>query len=117
MTAPRPLGFWLKLLDQLIDRRFEETLGEQGVSRRQWQLLTVLGSSSASSSPPTRAALSAPRAAALTAAPTACSTLSPVGWPKQSFTTLKRSRSSITRLSGRLWRSASAQASSSLASK
>ena len=49
MTAPRPLGFWLKLLDQLIDRRFEETLGEQGVSRRQWQLLTVLGSSSATS--------------------------------------------------------------------
>jgi hypothetical protein len=42
MTAPRPIGFWLKLVDTLIDQRFEAVLEEHGVTRRQWQLLNVL---------------------------------------------------------------------------
>jgi len=42
MTDQRPIGFWLKLVDRLIDERFAETLDEHGVTRRQWQLLTVL---------------------------------------------------------------------------
>jgi hypothetical protein len=42
MTAPRPIGFWLKLVDRLIDQRFEMVLEEHGVTRRQWQLLNVL---------------------------------------------------------------------------
>lgn len=42
MTPPRPIGYWLKLVDHLIDERFEETLEEHGVTRRQWQLLNVL---------------------------------------------------------------------------
>lgn len=42
MDAPRPIGFWLKLVDQLIDERFASTLEEHGVTRRQWQLLNVL---------------------------------------------------------------------------
>ncbi len=42
MTAPRPIGFWLKLVDRLIDEQFEELLEEHGVTRRQWQLLNVL---------------------------------------------------------------------------
>jgi hypothetical protein len=42
MTAPRPIGFWLKLVDQLIDRAFDAVLEEHGVTRRQWQLLNVL---------------------------------------------------------------------------
>jgi hypothetical protein len=42
MASPRPIGFWLKLVDKLIDRRFEEVLEEHGVTRRQWQLLNVL---------------------------------------------------------------------------
>lgn len=42
MTAPTPLGYWLKLVDQLIDQQFAATLDEHGVTRRQWQLLNVL---------------------------------------------------------------------------
>lgn len=40
--ATRPIGFWLKLVDRLIDQQFAETLEEHGVTRRQWQLLNVL---------------------------------------------------------------------------
>lgn len=42
MTAPRPIGFWLKLVDRMIDEQFASTLEEHGVTRRQWQLLNVL---------------------------------------------------------------------------
>ena len=42
MDAARPIGFWLKLVDRLIDERFASTLEEHGVTRRQWQLLNVL---------------------------------------------------------------------------
>ncbi|MBX3100440.1 MAG: MarR family transcriptional regulator [Salinibacterium sp.] len=46
-TTPRPIGFWLKLVDRLIDEQFATTLEEHGVTRRQWQLLNVLTSESA----------------------------------------------------------------------
>lgn len=39
---PRPIGFWLRLVDRLLDERFAEVLEEHGVTRRQWQLLNVL---------------------------------------------------------------------------
>ena len=39
---PRPIGFWLKLVDRLIDEQFDRTLGAHDVSRRQWQLLNIL---------------------------------------------------------------------------
>ena len=42
MAEQRPIGYWLKLVDQLIDRQFERTLDDHGVTRRQWQLLNVL---------------------------------------------------------------------------
>jgi hypothetical protein len=42
MDASRPIGFWLKLVDRLIDEQFASTLEEHGVTRRQWQLLNVL---------------------------------------------------------------------------
>jgi len=42
MTDQRPIGYWLKLVDRMIDERFASTLEEHGVTRRQWQLLTVL---------------------------------------------------------------------------
>lgn len=38
----RPIGFWLKLVDRMIDEQFATTLEEHGVTRRQWQLLNVL---------------------------------------------------------------------------
>ena len=43
MTDQRPIGYWLKLVDRLIDERFDGTLDEHGVTRRQWQVLNVLG--------------------------------------------------------------------------
>ena len=46
MTDQRPIGFWLKLVDRLIDEQFATTLDEHGVTRRQWQLLNVLAQSS-----------------------------------------------------------------------
>jgi hypothetical protein len=42
MSTPRPIGFWLKLVDSQIDEQFASTLDEHGVTRRQWQLLNVL---------------------------------------------------------------------------
>jgi DNA-binding MarR family transcriptional regulator len=45
MADHRPIGFWLKLVDRLIDDQFAATLEEHGVTRRQWQLLNVLAQS------------------------------------------------------------------------
>ncbi len=42
MATPRPIGYWLKLVDRMIDEQFASTLEEHGVTRRQWQLLSVL---------------------------------------------------------------------------
>ncbi len=42
MSEQRPIGFWLKLVDRLIDEQFAGTLDEHGVTRRQWQLMNVL---------------------------------------------------------------------------
>lgn len=39
-TESRPIGFWLKLVDRLIDDRFDASLG--GLSRRHWQVLNVI---------------------------------------------------------------------------
>lgn len=38
----RPIGWWLKHVDGLLDLGFEATLGVQRVSRRQWQILNGL---------------------------------------------------------------------------
>jgi hypothetical protein len=40
--AERPIGYWLKKLDRLIDGRFERQLGDAGLSRRPWQVLNLL---------------------------------------------------------------------------
>jgi hypothetical protein len=48
MTDRRPVGFWLKLVDRLIDEQFAQTLEEHGVTRRQWQLMNVLATGPAS---------------------------------------------------------------------
>lgn len=44
----RPIGFWLKLVDTLLDERFAEVLDEHGVSRGQWRLLNVVADGGAS---------------------------------------------------------------------
>jgi DNA-binding MarR family transcriptional regulator len=40
--SERPIGYWLKKLDRLIDEQFEQQLGKAGLSRRQWQVLNLL---------------------------------------------------------------------------
>lgn len=38
----RPIGFWLKLVDRLIDDSFDAVLGHAGLTRRHWQVLNLL---------------------------------------------------------------------------
>jgi DNA-binding MarR family transcriptional regulator len=40
--SDRPIGYWLKKLDRLIDEEFDRRLGDASLSRRQWQLLNLL---------------------------------------------------------------------------
>ncbi len=47
MATQRPIGFWLKLVDELISAQFAATLEEHGITRRQWHLLSALQSSPA----------------------------------------------------------------------
>jgi DNA-binding MarR family transcriptional regulator len=44
INAERPIGYWLKKLDRLIDKDFELQLSNAGLARRQWQLLNLLES-------------------------------------------------------------------------
>ena len=46
--AERPLGFWLALVDRLVEERFSAALEEHGVTRIQWRVLGVLASGPAS---------------------------------------------------------------------
>jgi hypothetical protein len=48
MADQRPIGYWLKLVDNLVDEQFATTLDEHGVTRMQWQLMNVLARGSAS---------------------------------------------------------------------
>lgn len=41
-SLDRPIGFWLKRLDELIEDTFEQALDDAGLCRRQWQALNVL---------------------------------------------------------------------------
>jgi DNA-binding MarR family transcriptional regulator len=40
--SERPIGYWLKKLDRLIEQQFELQLSTARLSRRQWQLLNLL---------------------------------------------------------------------------
>jgi hypothetical protein len=37
-----PIDYWLKLVDRLINERFDELLYEHGVTRREWEMLRLL---------------------------------------------------------------------------
>lgn len=41
IPADKPIGYWLKHLDRLVERRFEEALAGQGLARRHWQVLAT----------------------------------------------------------------------------
>ena len=38
----RPIGYWVKTVDRLIDDHFAAAAGGAGLTRRQWQILNVL---------------------------------------------------------------------------
>lgn len=38
----RPIGYWLKHLDNLLEQHFATTLADTGTTRRQWQILNTL---------------------------------------------------------------------------
>jgi hypothetical protein len=42
MADQRPIGYWLRLVENLVNEQFSATLDEHGVTRIQWQLLNVL---------------------------------------------------------------------------
>jgi len=44
----KPIGYWLKHLDQLIEDSFERLLAADGLTRRQWQVLNTLADGPAS---------------------------------------------------------------------
>jgi DNA-binding MarR family transcriptional regulator len=37
----KPIGWWLKELDRLLEASFEQVLGADGLTRRQWQALNA----------------------------------------------------------------------------
>jgi hypothetical protein len=44
----RPLDFWLKLVDTLINLHFRDMLDEHGIVRRQWEMMRLLSRAPAS---------------------------------------------------------------------
>ncbi|KAA1426743.1 MarR family transcriptional regulator [Nocardioides antri] len=42
MTAPRPLGYWVRTVAQLIEEQFQVAAEESDLTRREWQLLNRL---------------------------------------------------------------------------
>lgn len=40
--TPRPLGFWLRVVDRLIEREFDAAFATEGTTRRDWRILNVL---------------------------------------------------------------------------
>ncbi len=43
MPERKPIGYWLKELDRRIEATLDRALAEDGVNRRQWQVMNVLG--------------------------------------------------------------------------
>ena len=46
----KPIGYWLKTLDRLIDENFDRALAAEGVQRRHWQILNIVKTSPATNS-------------------------------------------------------------------
>ena len=43
MAERKPIGYWLKELDRRIESTLDRALADEGVSRRDWQVLNGLG--------------------------------------------------------------------------
>jgi DNA-binding MarR family transcriptional regulator len=57
MPGPRPIGYWVKAVDRLIDAEFTSAAADAGITRRQWQILNVLLDRGAASRPEVARAL------------------------------------------------------------
>ena len=55
IASRRPIGYWLKHLDRLIEDTFSRTLAGQGLTRRHWQVLNTLAHGPASPADLTKA--------------------------------------------------------------
>jgi DNA-binding MarR family transcriptional regulator len=42
VSGQRPIGYWVRTVDRLIDDEFAAAAAEMGLTRRQWQILNVL---------------------------------------------------------------------------
>jgi hypothetical protein len=42
MTDRKPIGYWLKELDRRIEATLDQALADEGVTRRDWQVLNAL---------------------------------------------------------------------------
>ncbi|MCH7230868.1 hypothetical protein L0U85_08395 [Glycomyces sp. L485] len=42
MDTPKPIGYWLKHLDNLLELQFQASLEDLALNRRHWQVLNVL---------------------------------------------------------------------------
>jgi DNA-binding MarR family transcriptional regulator len=45
MTGQRPIGWWVKRLDALLEQVVDRTVAADGLTRRHWQVLHAVGSS------------------------------------------------------------------------
>jgi DNA-binding MarR family transcriptional regulator len=45
MTGQKPIGWWVKRLDVLLEQVVDRTVAADGLTRRHWQVLHALGSS------------------------------------------------------------------------
>ncbi len=41
-TAERPIGYWVRHLDRLIDAAFDQAFAREGLGRREWQVMNAL---------------------------------------------------------------------------
>lgn len=39
MTAPRPLGYWVRAVDQSLEEQYQIAAERSGLTRREWQIL------------------------------------------------------------------------------
>lgn len=50
MQTEKPIGYWVKLVDELLETDLERSLDDHGISRRHWQILNVVESNSRAAS-------------------------------------------------------------------
>lgn len=45
-ASPRPLGFWLKVIDRRLDEAMGDLFAEEGITRRDWRRLNLVAGTS-----------------------------------------------------------------------